>query len=68
MQNTQQLGNAIMAQGTTCDVIMSYDEISQEWSDDILSLNDPPFSLTGVDGYYIFCDTPINFTYSGEPW
>lgn len=68
IQNTQQLGNAIMAQGTTCDVILSYDAESQDWSDDILSLNDPPFLLTSTDGYYIFCDLPINFTYVGEPW
>ena len=35
VDNSEDLGQAVMDQGASCDVIMTYDGLSQEWIDDI---------------------------------
>jgi hypothetical protein len=68
LTNTEELGQAIIDRGTTCEVIMTYNETNQLWYDDILGLNDPSFALMEAEGYYIHCDIGVNFTYLGTLW
>ena len=68
IDNSEQLGQAINGLGLDCEVVMRYNGNTQLWEDDILGLADPSFTLSGTEGYFIFCNQAGVFNYEGNPW
>jgi len=68
IDNSEQLGQAIIASGIDCAVIMKFNGDTQLWEDDLLGLPDPSFALSGTEGYFIHCSESGTFTYGGTLW
>ena len=68
IDNSEELGQAIIASGIDCAVIMKFNGETQLWEDDIFGLPDPSFALSGTEGYFIHCSEPGTFTYGGTLW
>ncbi len=67
--NSQELGDAISAiDNVECDVIMTFDGLTQEMIDDILAIADPTFELGQGKAYFIHCNNPAVFNYGGTLW
>jgi hypothetical protein len=66
--NSQELGELIEQEATDCDLVMKYNGLTQEWEDDILAIADPSFALVAGEGYFVFCDSQVDFTYEGTLW
>jgi len=68
IDNSEQLGQAIIASGIDCDVIMKFNGNTQLWQDDILGFADPSFILAQGQGYFIHCYEEGVFNYQGTLW
>ena len=69
ISNSEELGQSIMSNGNViCDVMMRFNGELQLWEDDILGLEDPSFSLSGTEGYFINCDGSFEYSYQGTLW
>ena len=68
IDNSEELGQAIIDSGINCDVIEKFNGDTQLWQDDLLGLPDPSFSLAGGVGYFIHCYGGGVFNYQGTVW
>ncbi len=68
IENSEELGQAIIASGINCDVIMKFNGDTQLWQDDLLGLPDPSFILAQGQGYFIHCYEEGVFNYQGTLW
>ena len=68
IDDSGELGQAINNAGADCDVIMRYNGNAQQWEDDLLGQPDPSFSLIGTEGYFIHCNSAVEFDYEGTAW
>lgn len=68
IDNSEELGQAIINSGISCDVIMKFNGETQLWEDDIFGLADPTFPLAAAEGYFIHCDEEGVFNYQGTLW
>ena len=70
INDTEELGQAIINNSIPCDVILRFNGETQEMESDILGLPDPPFvfSGTGTEGYFIHCFEAATFSYEGVLW
>ncbi len=69
INTTEELAQEIMS-GTdaTCDVVLRFNGTTQEMESDIVGLEDPTFTLSGTEGYFIHCDALIEWNYQGSLW
>ena len=68
INDTEELGQAIINNSIPCDVILRFNGETQEMESDILGLPDPSFALSGTEGYFIHCFEAATFSYEGVLW